>query len=495
MNIEKQLEEYILCEAEKHIKRYHDYHNQLHIEHERLKKRIKNVPEKIIKTPSEWESDKKHNPFYVRLHAKSIAKSIAKKIVAGTYVPHEPLSKLIPKSNGTERELTVYQIPDSAVSRLFYDRLLAKNKHRFSSFSYAYRNDRNVHFAIQDIVVDIAQDARIFIAEFDFSDFFGTISHEYLFKQFDANGFSISIEEKNVIRAFLSGRPCGMPQGTSISLFLANLVCCNLDKAFEKNGLKFARYSDDTVVWSSDYATICNSFTIIYSFSQEAGVFINPKKSHGISLLSKEGFPSEIKSKESFDFLGYSVGISKVSIKQTSERHIKKQIAYILYKALIQPIREKPLRGLVIPANNRDEALLSAMMQIRRYLYGGLSHREMQTYLLGRQKHLYFKGIMTFYPLLTDEEQLKRLDGWLLSVIHRCVQKRARLLLNHGYDRRHSFPFSVSRSEIIEQYRRRMIDRKRLYEVPSFMLIYRTLRYGLKESGIEKIMNPHSRNY
>jgi hypothetical protein len=184
-----------------------------------------------------------------------------------------------------------------------------------------------------------------------------------------------------------------------------------------------------------------------------------------------------------------------VSIKEKSEKRIKKQISYLLYKNLIQPIRKKPLKGLVIPANNRDTALLSAMMQVRRYLYGGLSHREMVDYLRGRQRQLYFKGVMSFYPLINDEDQLKRLDGWLLSVIHRCVQKRSALLLSHGFDRRHSFPFSVPREKIVKQYRSKRIFGKPLLEIPSFMLIYKSLQHGLKESGIERVMNPHAANY
>ena len=101
-------------------------------------------------------------------------------------------------------------------SKYFYDRLLCKNKHRFSSFSYAYRNDRNVHFAIQDIAIDISQEVRIFVAEFDFSDFFGSISHDYLELQFNCNGFFISDEERHIIDAFMCNRKFGIPQGTAI---------------------------------------------------------------------------------------------------------------------------------------------------------------------------------------------------------------------------------------------------------------------------------------
>lgn len=495
MNIEDQLRNKIIQECEKLIIRHHEYHNHLHAEWMRNKARVKDAPTKIIQTPEYWQLDQKFNPFYVKSKATAIAKSIAKKIAENTYVPIDPFHKVIPKATGGTRELIIYQIPDAAVSKYFYSRLLAKNKHRFSSFAYAYRNDRNVHFAIQDITVDLSLDARAFIAEFDFSDFFGSIGHDYLYAQLHENGFLVSQEDEQIIRAFLSKRDKGIPQGTSISLFLANLVCWKLDKSFEKSGLKFARYADDTVVWSPDYAAICKAFSLIESFSRETGVPINPCKSDGISLLARKGLTTEISSKEEFHFLGYSIGVSHVSIREKAEKRIKKQISYLLYKNLIQPLKHTPLRGLVIPANDRDKALLSAIMQIRRYLYGGLLHRDIVEYIKGRRRTLHFKGVMSFYPLLNDEEQLQELDGWLLSVIHRSVQLRSKLLLSHGFDRRHSFPFSVKRQDIVEQYRRRRIGGKRLLEVPSFMLIYRALQRGLKESGIERVMHPESNKY
>ncbi|AEK59847.1 reverse transcriptase domain-containing protein [Collimonas fungivorans] len=495
MNLAKQIEKYIREEAEKLIERHHNYHNSLHKEHERLSKRVNDAPKKEIRTPDYWNIDKKFNPFYVRRRAKSIALSIALKIQNGEYAPNDPHIKEIDKPGGGKRQLTIYQIPDAAVSQLFYTRLLAKNRHRFSSFSYAYRNDRNVHFAIQDISVDIEQDARTFIAEFDFSDFFGSINHQSLFLQFSKNGFFISQEEISVIKAFLAKREKGIPQGTSISLFLANLVCWKLDNSLEKAGLKFARYADDTVIWSPDYAAICNALEIINAFSIEAGVSINAKKSDGISLLARDGSRSEIASKPDFNFLGYAISPTKVSIKAKSERRIKKQISYLLYRNLIQPIRTKPLRGLIIPSNNRDPAFLSAMLQVRRYLYGGLLHKEMAEYIRGRRSSILFKGAMSFYPLLNDEQQLRNLDGWLLSVIHRVLKKRCDLLLTHKYDLREAFPFSSPRDKLVIQCRRKLVNGKGLMEIPSFMLIYKALKKGLNEHGIERVMNPKSLQY
>lgn len=381
MNLEEYLAKVIYEESDKLILRYHAYHNALHLEHIRNVKRIADAPRKKVKKPDYWEQDKKFNPFYVKKKSKSIARSIAKKISEQTYKPFPPYIKVIPKATGGNREVAIYQIPDAAVSRVYYDRLLAKNKHRFSAFSYAYRNDRNVHFAIQDIWLDISRDARSFIAEFDFSDFFGSISHEYLRSQFDSNGFYISEEERFIINSFLEDRQVGIPQGTSISLFLANLVCWQLDLRLERAGLKFARYADDTVVWSPDYQKICDAFTIINDFSSSAGIPINANKSDGISLLTKEELPTELKStKTNIEFLGYSISVDSVSIKEASVKKIQKQISYLLYRNLIQPLKGSKLKGLIVPGGGKDPALLTAIMQIRRYMYGGLTDQQLRNY-------------------------------------------------------------------------------------------------------------------
>ncbi len=296
MKFQDYLEKEIRGESQKHIDRYHAYHNAVHVEFLRNSKRLASPPPKVIKKPDYWEIDPKFNPFYVRRRARSIARSIARKIASGDYEPEPPHKKKIRKVDGGFRPITVYQIPDAAISRIYFERMLAKNRHRFSAFSYAYRDDKNVHFAIQDMALDLSRDKRSFVAEFDFSDFFGSISHAYLRDQFDENGFFISEDERSVISAFLKDRSCGIPQGTSISLFLANLVCWRLDHALERAGLKFARYADDTIVWGQSYDRICSAFSIINNFSASSDVQINVKKSDGISLLTAKDLPTELAS-------------------------------------------------------------------------------------------------------------------------------------------------------------------------------------------------------
>ncbi|MCU5340123.1 reverse transcriptase domain-containing protein [Bacillus cereus] len=494
----KEIEFHIEHVAKRKASEFQKYHNNLELMYQREKRRIKNPDKKEIKIPEEWLIDKKYNPFYVLKHQKQIAKSIFNRLINETYVPYEPYLKQIPKKNSLKtRSISIFQIPDEAVSNYFYSRLLNKNKHRFSSFSYAYRRDRNVHFAIQDIALDIKQNPRMFVAEFDFRDFFGSIEHEYLMNQLNENGFLVSDFEKSIINAFLSHFETGVPQGTSISLFLANLACWKLDKKLEIEGLRFARYADDTVIWAESYSKICKAFDVIHEFSRETGVEINFDKSQGISLLSKRSMPSEFSSdKTSIEFLGYTLSGDNVSIKPDSVKKIKKQISYLLYRNLIQPLNRVPLRSVKIPSNDNDSHFVTAIMQIRRYLYGNLSEHMLRSYLNGSYKHLNFKGIMNFYPLIDDEEQMRQLDRWLLSTILNALKKRERLLLKHGYNRSNQFPFNLDKDSLLQECRRRRIHGKKgLIEIPSFMRIHRAIQKELVVKGIERVMHPKSNEY
>jgi RNA-directed DNA polymerase len=497
--MDKIIREFILKEAEKHAQRYQLYHNYLHIDYIRNTKRIKNPPLKKVLTPDCWSENKKFNPFYVLKHINAITKSITTKIKNGTYCPNPPFQRKIPKKGGGFRIINIYQIPDAAVSNMLYSSLLAKNKHRFSSLSYAYRNDRNVHFAIQDIGIDFAEQSRIFIAEFDFSDFFGSIKHDYLKNQYSENGFFISEVDKKIINSFLGETNKGVPQGTSISLFLANLACWKLDRLLENEGVRFARYADDTVIWSTSYQKICNSFSIIEKFSKESEVLINLKKSAGISLLLKEGMPSEFpKFKNHIDFLGYAISSGKVSIKQASVRKIKMQISYLLYRNLLQPFTSPKLQGIIIPNNGIDPAFITAIMQVRRYLYGGLNEVALRRYLKGESVRIKFKGVMSYYPLVNNTEQLEMLDKWLVCTVLKILNKREKVLknLNKMQPTYKSFPFNLKHSNIIKDCRIHKFKNKvGLAEIPSFLRIHKAIYQGLVNQGIGFVINSNSNAY
>ena len=80
--------------------------------------------------------------------------------------------------------------------------------------------------------------------------------------------------------------------------------------------------------------------------------------------------PSEMATRKThLDFLGYAVSAESVAIKEKSVNKIKRQISYILYKHLLQPLMGPKLIALTIPSGGKDPELVSAILEIRRYLY------------------------------------------------------------------------------------------------------------------------------
>jgi len=491
------LREMLKAECDKLGTRYHDYHNAMEIEFQRNRRRILAPPEKRVSVPEYWNIDKKFNPFYVKKHTTQIARSLSKKLESESYTPHRPYILDKDKKGGGKRQVSIFQIPDAVVSKLIYKRLIAKNRHRFSSTSYAYRNDRNVHFAIQDISIELKNHPRVFVAEFDFKDFFGSISHDYILSQLDENGFVVNNFERFVIRRFLSLSDHGIPQGTSISLFLANLACWKMDRRLEDEGLRFARYADDTVIWSNSYEKITKAYDIIHGFSQDTGIPINFKKSEGISLLCPSGMPAEFaKIKNDIEFLGYKLSGKTISIKEEKVCEIKEKISYLLYRNMIQPIKTVVLKAVTIPNNDEDPAFVTAIMQIRRYLYGNLNEQHLRLYLSGHYKRLTFKGLMSFYPLLNDEDQLSQLDGWLVSTILHVLKLRGQILESKGYRVSSRFPFNLTKDNILDSCRKKQVkNRTGLIQIPSFMRIYRAIKKGVENDGVEYTMNPKSNIY
>lgn len=135
------------------------------------------------------------------------------------------------------------------------------------------------------------------------------------------------------------------------------------------------------------------------------GVDLNVLKSKGVSLLTPKGMPAEITAQNSLDFLGYTISPKTLSIRSKSIRRIKKHLAYLVYANLLQ----EPKRGH-FPSSQMlqsiDKGYPVLLYQMRRYLYGGLSEARLRRYLSRQTPQIRYKGLMSFYPIVDDEELL-----------------------------------------------------------------------------------------
>ena len=433
-------------EAEKLVRRHQKYLSDLAANIKRRETRAGASIPKVMHFPEYWSANEGFNPYHVRSNANGIAYAIDKALALGQYRPRPAAKYSVPKLDGSLREVSVFQIADNAVSNLTFDRLIEKNGRHLSAHAYAYRRDLSVHDAVLHIVSDFHSKSRIFIAEFDFAKFFDSISHDHIRRILADKRFFLTERELKVIDAFLTApsvaakdysqsnppaRERGIPQGTSISLFLANVAAYPLDRKLEALGVGFARYADDTLIWGDSYDVVCRAVNALEEAASEMGVEINFLKSEGISILCPDGAQAEFKAKSTVSFIGYDISPTLISIRARKIKEAKAWMSYLIFSNLLQ----EPKRGNLLIARlayGIDRDYLVMLNQIRRYLYGGLGESQLRKYMARQTPLIRYQGLMSFYPIVNDEALLKSLDGWLLNSVYRALRLRGRLYRRAG---------------------------------------------------------------
>ena len=397
----------------------------------------------------------------------------------------------------------MFQVADNAVSRLVFRQLLAKNSSRLSARCYAYRNDLTLHDAVLDIAADFRGRSRLFVAEFDFRKFFDSISHEHIERALRNQRFFITESELHVIRAFLRAptleqatytsttpvvRSCGIPQGTSVSLFLANIAAQPLDHALERLGVGFARFADDTLIWSDEYALVCRATAALERAARDMGVDINLDKSSGISILTPTGAPREFKAKSGVEFLGYRISSEHIGIKQKSVDRIKRWISYLIYSNLLrEPKAKRLILSRVAPSVDRDYVVM--LFQVRRYLYGELGEMQLRRYLARATPPVRYHGLMSFYPIVDDFTLLRELDGWLLHTVYTTLRARGRLFAAAGVTSLPS-PHELSEKQLLSFIGKTSNGTPLDLRLPSFARMAKLLRHASSVFGANAVADP-----
>lgn len=450
-------------EAGKLVRRHQKYVSDLAASIRRKERRSGVALAKTIYVPAYWSADNGFDPYYVRSHASGISYAIDKALDSGQYRPRPAAKYFVPKGGGSLREISVFQVADNAVSKLTFNRLIEKNARHLSAHAYAYRHDLTVHDAVLHIYSDFQSKSRIFVAEFDFSKFFDSISHDHIRRVLADQRFFLTERELKVINSFLRApsletseycretervREKGIPQGTSISLFLANVAAYPLDRKLETLGVGFARYADDTLIWGESYDIVCRAVNALEETASEMGVELNFVKSEGISILCPEGLAAEFKAKSSVSFVGYRIGSKIISMRESTLKRSKDRISYLIYSNLLQELK----KGRIVIARlayGIDRDYLIMLAQLRRYLYGELTESQLRKYMARQTPLMRYHGLMSFYPIVNDEALLKELDGWLLNSVYRALRLRAKLLRHAGIKMLPP-PHDLPKSEILK---------------------------------------------
>lgn len=463
------------------------------------------------KLPAYWSYDNQFDPIYCISHARFLAKRVWSKIQSNTYIPKPAILFEIDKPDGGTREIMSFAIPDSAVANVFHRRLTQRNRGMFSAYSFAYRPDKTVFEAIIHLN-RMMQGSKTYILKYDYRKYFDTIDHNYLQKLISKQNFVLSRAERNVIDAFLvhqyatfpswqtfhyKSRSIGVPQGSSLSLFLANIAAHELDMTLERFNGSFVRFADDVIAVANSFSDARAIELQFRAHCERSGVSINFEKSPGITILEKRlsddkrkffldvDDGDDLKKIAYVDFLGHRVSSDEINLTDKAVKRIKRKISQIIYIHLLQyPRAGHPIDPNRLGTPHLDWDLITCLNEIRRYIYGGLKEADIERFLDQDIKLPIVRGLMAFYALINNISRLSELDGWLLNVISRAIRERNRQIIGKGLA---SYQITIPSLLDGSWYQSHFMNESKL---PSFVRGWRSSRKFYKRYGLSEIKTP-----
>lgn len=426
-------------------KRHERRLTQMHEEHERRnRRRSAPLPKPISNNPWYWQHDRDFDPNSVVRRSAIIAHGITNSIKSRTYSCHPPVEVPVRKKDGSQRMTFSFSIPDETVSSRLYKSLLRKNSSILSSNSFAYRPGLVTYDAIRHVRSRWGNEERLFVAEFDFKKYFDSISHGYLLQLLDELDVYRTPDEDYLIRQFLfsegalserrsrgsgSRRIVGVPQGTSISLFLANLALTPLDRALDRLGVGYVRYADDTLIWSDSYSCVAAAVRQIEAWSKKSGVDINYEKSNGVRILESTSTKrSEMPSTLSVDFLGHSLYLNRVTLSRPMKETIKRRVDRFIWLNLLEA-PESQSQNMARLGRRIDRDYVTLLSQLRKYLYGNLSQKDVRKLSVSkRPPKVNLGGVVAAFPASVDSADWQELDEYIRTSVWLALRKRRRLL-------------------------------------------------------------------
>jgi RNA-directed DNA polymerase len=181
---------------------------------------------------------------------------IRQALLQGIYRPSPVRKVLIPKPDGSQRELGIPTVTDRLIQQALLQVLQPLIDPTFSDHSHGFRPGRRAHDAVKAARAYVQSGKRV-VVDVDLAKFFDRVNHDILIDRLKRR-----IDDAGVIRlirAYLNAgimdggvvvdRHLGTPQGEPLSPLLANVLLDEVDKALQARSYSFARYADDCNVY------------------------------------------------------------------------------------------------------------------------------------------------------------------------------------------------------------------------------------------------------
>ena len=275
---------------------------------------------------------------------------IRQALMQGHYRPSPVRKVMIPKPDGTQRELGIPTVTDRLIQQALLQVLQPLIDPTFSDHSHGFRPGRRAHDAVKAARAYVQSGKRV-VVDVDLAKFFDRVNHDILIDRLNRR-----IDDAGVIRlvrAYLNAgimdggvvvdRHLGTPQGGPLSPLLANVLLDEVDKALEARGYCFARYADD-----------CN----VYVGSKKAGerVMAYLRRLYtGLKLQINEA-KSAVASAFGRKFLGYALWVAK-------GREVKCKVAQ-------KPLQNFKARIRQLTRRSGGRSMAQVVDKLRPYLLG-----------------------------------------------------------------------------------------------------------------------------